>query len=224
MDAPATRLQQAIAADDAASALQLIDADPALLDTPLGGGATPILLAMYMGKRGLALALADHGRLPTAPEAAALGDSAGLMGMLSVDPAQAQDRSPDGFPALGLAVFFGHLHCAALLLGAGADPDAAAENPMRVTPLHAACARDDEQLACALARLLLAFGANPNVHQQAGWTPLHAAAHRDQARLVRVLLDGGADRTLRNDDGVDAAALAQAEARAQAAAALASRA
>ncbi|GMU43197.1 MAG: ankyrin repeat domain-containing protein [Xanthomonadales bacterium] len=206
-------LQQAITADDVARALELVDADPALLDTPLDGGATPILLALYLGKCGLALALAAHARLPTAPEAAALGDSAALLGLLSVDPAQAQARSPDGFPALALAVFFGHLHCAALLLGAGADPDAPAHNPMRVTPLHAACARDDEELACALARVLLAFAANPNVRQQAGWTPLHAAVHRDHARLVDVLLTSGADPGLRNDAGADALELARAEGR-----------
>jgi len=117
-------------------------------------------------------------------------------------------------------VFFGQLHCAALLLGAGADPDAVAESPMRVTPLHAACARDDEALACALVRLLMAFGANPNVHQQAGWTPLHAAAHRDQARLVDVLLGAGADPSLCNEEGVDAAALARKEGKPAALAAL----
>jgi len=68
--------------------------------------------------------------------------------------------------------------------------------------------------------LLLAFGANPNARQQAGWTPLHAAAHRDQARLIRLLRNGGADALLCNDAGVDPASLAASEGRHAALAAL----
>ncbi len=216
----ALRLQQAIAADDAGAAGALVDGDPALLDRGIAGGASAILLALYMGKRDLAQAFAQRKHALAVTEAAALGRSDSLLASLAADPAAANARSGDGFPALGLAVFFGHLQCAALLLGAGADADAAASNPMRVAPIHSACARSDEAQACALAQLLLAFGANPDARQQAGWTPLHAAAHRDQARLIRLLRDAGADASLCNDAGVDPVALAASEGRHAALAAL----
>lgn len=216
----AQRLQQAIAADDAEAAGALVDSDPALLDRDIAGGASAILLALYMGKRDLAAALARRKRMLALVEAAALGRSDCLLAALAANPEAANARSGDGFPALGLAVFFGHLRCAAQLLGAGADANAAATNPMRVAPIHSACARSDEAQACALARLLLAFDANPNARQQAGWTPLHAAAHRDQARLIRLLRDAGADVSLCNDAGVDPVALAASEGRLAALAAL----
>lgn len=214
------RLQQAIAADDCATACALVDAEPSLLEVAIAGGASAILLSLYMGKADLADALARRKRMLAITEAAALGRSDALLAALTSDPAAANARSGDGFPALGLAVFFGQLRCAALLLGAGADADAAAANPMRVAPIHSACARSDEAQACALAQLLLAFGADPNARQQAGWTPLHAAAHRDQARLIRLLRDAGADASLRNDAGVDPVALAASEGRHAALAAL----
>ncbi len=216
----AQRLQQSIAADDRATACALVDADPGLLDGEIAGGASAILLALYMGKRELAQDFAQRKPRLAITEAAALGHGDALLAALAADPAVANTRSGDGFPALGLAVFFGHLKCAALLLGAGADANTAAANPMRVAPIHSACARSDEAQACALAQLLIAFGADPNLQQQAGWTPLHAAAHRDQARLIRLLRAAGGDPSLRNDTGVDPVALATSEGRHAALAAL----
>lgn len=213
-------LQQAIAADDLAAALALIDADASLFDAPLANGAGPILLAMYTGKRALAAALAQRKSALAVTEAAAMGDVKSLMESLARDSTHAQARSGDGFPALGLAVFFGQVRCAALLLGAGADPDAAANNPMRVAPIHAACAQSDEALACRLVRLLLAFAVDLDARQQAGWTALHAAAHRDYADLVALLRSAGADPQLRNDAGVDALDIARSEGKQAALAAL----
>ncbi len=213
-------LHQAIAADDLAAAIALVDADPALIDAPLAGGAGPILLAMYLGKRALAAALAQRKPMLAATEAAALGDVGAIQAILAIDPNQAQARSGDGFPALGLAVFFGQVRAAALLLAAGADPDKAADNRMQVAPIHSACAQADEKLACRLVHLLLAFAVDVDARQQAGWTALHAAAHRDHAELVALLLGAGANRQLRNDAGVDAIDIARNEGREAALAAL----
>ena len=45
--------------------------------------------------------------------------------------------------------------------------------------------------------LLLAFGADPNGRGINDYTPLHMAVAERQAAIVRILLDGGADRELR---------------------------
>ena len=220
MGNPQEMLQQAIAADDLAAATALVDADAALLDAPLANGAGPVLLAMYMGKRALAAALAQRKPTLAITEAAALGDVKSLLAALARDASQAQARSGDGFPVLGLAVFFGQVRCAALLLAAGADPDTAADNSMRVAPIHSACAQSDEALACRLVHLLLAFAVDLDARQQGGWTALHSAAHRDYAELITLLRGAGADPQLRNDSGIDAVDIARCEGRTAALAAL----
>ena len=121
---------------------------------------------------------------------------------------------------LGLAVFLGQFECAALLLGTGPKVDVASSNSMRVAPMHAAAAQADQQLAVRLMCLLLAFGADPNAKQRAGWTALHSAAHRDYADLLTPLISAGADPELRNDDCRSALGLALAQIKYRAIAAL----
>lgn len=213
-------LLAAIVADDLPRTRALLDLDPALAGASTPTGVSLILWALYQGKREVAALLAERRSELDVFEATVLGRLTQLQHLLAADPVRAQAIAADGFPAIGLAVFFGQLKCAAALLAGGADANRAADNPMRVAPLHAACAQADEALACKLVHLLLAFDANPNVHQQSGWTPLHAAAHRNHARLVALLRSGGADPSLRNDAGLSAIDLARNEGKAAALAAL----
>jgi ankyrin repeat protein len=75
-----------------------------------------------------------------------------------------------------------------VLLDAGADPSAVAENPMRVQPLHsAASARNLDG-----ARLLLAAGADPNAGQQGGFLPLDAAVQNGDEAMQELLRAHGA--------------------------------
>ena len=46
-------------------------------------------------------------------------------------------------------------------------------------------------------RLVLDCGADPNVRNNGGWTPLHGAAFRCRIDMARVLLDHGADLTIK---------------------------
>jgi uncharacterized protein len=140
-------------------------------------------------------------------EAAAVGRLPRLRELLAREPALANAWAADGFFPLGLACFFRQPEAARLLLEAGADPRAAARNPMRVTALHAvAAARLTE-----VARLLLDRGAEIDARQQAGYTALHAAAQHGDTELVELLLARGADPALRSDDGLDAAGHARAK-------------
>lgn len=222
MSAALDTLLAAISTRDSTQTLALLDADPVLADARTPQGVSLVLWALYHGMHELAQAIAARKSSLDLFEAAASGRLESLQRLLLADPQSANAQAADGFGALGLAVFFGQLPCAAVLLAAGADANRAAANPMRVAPIHSACAQSDEVLACRLAHLLLAFGADPNARQQSGWTPLHAAAHRNQALLIRLLRLGGADPQLTHDAGLSAIDLARSEGKAEALAALTS--
>ncbi len=216
MSDPQTFFFEALGRGDQAAAELQLDADPGLLKSVDAQGVSPIVFACYRGQMATAEWLAERkGELDLA-EALVLGRRGVVLARLAADPMAARGHSADGFSMLGLAVFFGRFDCAALLLGAGADVDAAATNPMRVAPVHAASAQADEERALRLMHLLLAFGANLNAAQAGGWTALHSAAHRDYPSLAALLLGAGADPAARSDDGRTALEMARAENRSRA--------
>ena len=146
----------------------------------------------------------ERGRAIDLFEANAAGDAPAVRAFLAADPGAAKAFSPDGFPVLGLAVFFGHATLADLFLAAGADPSAPSTNAMCVAPLHSATSRGD----AAMVRKLLEKGADPNAKQQGGWTALHNAASQGNVEVVRLLRSNGADVAARTDEGKTAADLA----------------
>jgi ankyrin repeat protein len=194
----------AIQAGDAARVAQLLDENPALLRTA-ENDVTPLLLAIYHGKRDIAQLLVERGAPVSFGEACALGDEHRVKELLAADPSLLRSRTADGFPGHSMAIFFGHGPLARWLIEQGADVNAAAENAQRVTPLHAAAAvRDRETL-----RLLLERGADPNVKQQLDYTPLHGAASRGDVEMAELLLANGAQRDARASDGMTPAEVAR---------------
>lgn len=71
-------------------------------------------------------------------------------------------------------------------------------NKLGETVLHAATVK------CQLDRVkkLLEAGANPNVHDNAGWTPLHEACGHGNLELVHLLIAHGAQVNVATGDGV----------------------
>ena len=117
---------------------------------PAPGAPSDVLMAIYMGDRDKAVALAAAVTL-TLPELAALGDVGPLAARLQRGGADVQERSPDGWTALHLAGFVGAAGAAVLLLRAGADTSARAHNTQGNTALHAAIAgRCDHTCIAAL--------------------------------------------------------------------------
>jgi uncharacterized protein len=189
-------LVDAVKAGDAARVARLLDSDPSLLSAS-ERGTSAILLAMYHGHPEVARMFVDRGAKLTIHEAAAVGDSLAVHSLLQADPSLLDRCGDDGFQPLGLAIFFRHPHIARMLIEAGADVSAPAQNAMHVAPLHAAAAVCDRDSI----ELLLARGADPNTRQQSDYTPLHALAGRGDIESAKLLVARGADRKAKTSDG-----------------------
>jgi uncharacterized protein len=190
-------LFDAIKRNDAAAVAALLDEDPALLDSS-ANDITPVLFAVYHGHAELAELFTARGAQLSAAELAALGDRRALDGDVNA-------YSKDGFPLLGLAIFFRRPALARELIERGADVNARARNQAQVMPVHAAAAQGDRETMA----LLLDRGADVNARQQLGFTPLHSAGSTGDVAMAELLLARGADPRAESDDGKTPAEVAE---------------
>ena len=198
----ATRMIDAVKAGDADALRSILESAPDAATARAEGGDSPLMLALYLGRRELAEVMMAHGRQPDAAECAALGNVDRLRAALDAEPDLATRLTHDGWTLLHLAAFFGHVDAMRLLLERGADPKALSTNTLRNTPLHAGMAGPN---ALGAARVLLDAGVDVNARQHGGYTALHAAAQHGRMDLVDLLLAAGADAGVAADDGRRAA-------------------
>ena len=196
-------LWEAVKAGRVDEAVRLASTDPALLRIRDANGASPILVAIYNQKLDVANALAPLTALDLY-EASAMGKVDRIREILRDDPASVSTHAPDGFTPVALAAFFGHLEAVRMLIAAGADVNAAANNALQVRALHAAVAGRNLDIV----RAVLAAGADPNAPQQAGFRPIHEAGVSANRELAELLVQHGADPSLTNDAGRSAIDLA----------------
>jgi uncharacterized protein len=102
-------------------------------------------------------------------------------------------RDCAGQTPLDIAVLRGKPTAAALLINAGADPNA--RGPDGATYLHIAIGRSD------MVKFLLAKGGDVRAKDRYGSTPLHGAAERGRVDTVRALVTRGADSSARDSRG-----------------------
>ncbi len=183
--------------------LQSLNADPALATATSMLGAQPIHAAHFAGHRHIVDLLVSRGVEIDFFLAAELGT------LTHVEPAQAQAFSPAGSTALHRACYWGQTAVARLLLESGADANAVTRDSfLQIAPLGCAVATpdvpnpsDSEDVVLELVALLISYGADLNARRRDGLTALHSAAWRGHRRVIRMLLDHGADAALRGYDG-----------------------
>jgi ankyrin repeat protein len=198
-------LLDAIAAGDLIEVRALLAANPKAASTRGSDGVSAVLRCLYEGRLDLADAVLAAGPEVDLFDAAGLGDISALATLLAAG-ADVTAYAGDGFTALHLAAFFDAPYSAALLLRAGAGPEATADNATRVRPLHSALAGR----SVSVVSMLLAAGVDPDPVQQGGFTPLMAAAMHGDGELTDLLLACGADSRRASDDGRTAADMAAA--------------
>jgi ankyrin repeat protein len=170
-------LQISVVRNDEPMVRLLLDHGARVNAKALPSGMTALMFAARMQREGLAQLLIEHG-------------------------ADVRLRDAEDHDALQAAVLGGSLTCIAVLVRAGADPNAPSSQP----PLHlvAALGRRSD-LVSALVKL----GADVNLQDaQHGRSPLQIATERRDRRTVQALPEQGADPNL----GGATSALARAKA------------
>ena len=97
-----------------------------------------------------------------------------------------------------------------LLLSRGADPTI--NTTLNVTPLQVAAGISwvegitfewSEEANIEAVKLLLELGIDPNIQADTGRTALHGAAHKGRSEVVQILVDHGADLSVRDYGNTD---------------------
>ena len=158
------------------------------LDVRGDDGLLPAMHALYRGDGEGVVRLRPADRELTAAEAAAFGRIDRLRALLDENAERVNERSPDGFTPLHLALFGGSEAATRLLIERGADLEAPSTASFaKVRPLGtAAFAR-----SVPLATLLLDAGADPNGAGEGGALPLDAAVQNDDRELIDLLTARG---------------------------------
>lgn len=193
-------------AGDAGQVSALLDDDPSLANVANDAGETPLIVAIYAGARDVVSMLLARGAAANLFESAAMGEAPTIQAMLTANPALVNSYSYDGWTALHLAAHFGQTEAARALMEHGADIALRSRNPLDNMPLHAAVAGGEH---VELVQLLLHHGADPNATQHGGYTPLHETAQNGFFTVTRLLLESGADASIRTSDGKTARQLAE---------------
>jgi len=199
---------------DAKAVGDLLAANPDLANAWDEKGNSPLLMATYSGKQDIVGLLLERGARASLFEACALGLVADVRRHLRENPGAVGQWAHDGWPPLHLAAYFGQRETAEVLLDAGADVLAVARNAEANLAINAAAAGPRADRRPEIVRLLITRGCPVDGRgSPAGHTPLHEAAFNGDLALVRLLLDRGADRSVRTAEGETALDIAVKHAR-----------
>jgi uncharacterized protein len=197
-EAMSQHLLNMIRRGQAAEIAALVAETPAAARSRDAQGVSMLMWSIYSRQPEITKCLHAAARELDVFEAAALGDCARLQEIVAGDAMQVWAISADGWAPLHLAAAFAGPDTVRLLLEHGAHTHQISHNPQRNQPLHAAIALGDSQETILL---LLEAGADVNATQAGGFAPLHQAAAAGKRELVAVLLENGARRDTRCDQG-----------------------
>jgi ankyrin repeat protein len=175
-------LKAAMEQEDVDQIQQRVRRNPALVNTQDKNGRTPLHFATWEEN-------ADFARFL-------------LNNHATVDVRDKWGRTPLSVAIYEEPLVFNHVPTVSLLLGHGADVNARDDSGN--TPLHLATF-----LGTEVVPLLLEQGADVKAVNDAGETPLHKAVRYPEYESVRELLRHGADKSIRNAEGLTPVQIAE---------------
>ncbi|QBQ41610.1 ankyrin repeat domain-containing protein [Sphingobacterium psychroaquaticum] len=178
---------------------------PELLREKTSHDISPLLLACYYHKEQVIKTILNHLTTITVHEACAIGLTQQVELMVQQKPDVIDELSSHGFTPLGIATHFGQEQVVRLLLAKHADPNISSQNGYHVYPLHTAITGKFD----TISKMLVEGGAAVNVVQSSRITPLHLAAQQGNIEMIILLLENGADISIKTDTGLYASDLAQ---------------
>jgi ankyrin repeat protein len=200
---------EAIKVNNLEKVTELISKDSELVNASNSKGETAILMAAYYRTNKIKELLINNGAELNIFEASAIGNTTRVKELLNHSPELIQSFSADGFTLLGLASHFGNEGTVKLLLEYGADVNARSKDGnLNNMALHAAIAGNYEHIVMTLIRSGADINARCEGKWRPGFTPLHVAGYFGRESMIKVLLNHDADRTIVNDNGETAYALA----------------
>jgi ankyrin repeat protein len=160
-------------------------------------GRLPLHDCFELNHDDFAKILLDAGAVPDVCAAAAYGMHDQLQEILKSDPGNANDLTTGNSP-LGWAAFGHQPKSATILFQHGALADRPPYDSYAWGPAAMVASTD-------VARVLLEHGASPNWQNEGDNSPIHCVITSrivlDPAKFIQVLLDFGADASLRNREG-----------------------
>ena len=202
-----TDLQEAIQNGQLERVKDILQSQPELVEAETEQGVPLTLWAAYYRQPAVFQYLIEKKPSLSFFEVIAAGKLEKVQAALQKNAQYLNAFSSDGFTGLTLACYFNQEAVAEFLIDRGADVNLASNNHMRVAPLHSAIAVQN----VSLVGKLLAKGAEVNKTQTAGVNALHSAAHRGQVEMIKLLLQYGADPSLKTEDGKTALDFAKAD-------------
>jgi len=204
-----TPLHSAVKAN-AIECVQLLLAEGAEINPEESEGISPLHIAAEMGHLQCMNILLNIGCDPsvtlpdtrnTALHVAAEGGCSECISLLLNKGAFADARNYKGQTALHFAAHAQSLECVEMLLSKGSCNPNCEDNDKR-TPLHTAVGRALN--SCEITELLIKYGACVNGGDIFGYTPLHVAALNENTQCVQILINNGADVSVKTKGGSSA--------------------
>ena len=194
------KLLELLGKRDADKIIQLLKAQPELLDQTDKTGASGFLQVLYHRIPEVVEVATSLKKAFRFDEAIAIGRLDQVKTAIKANEELVSNFLDDGFTPIGLATFFRQTAVAEYLFECGADPSTCADNPMKVNAMHAAAATG----SFALMELFVSNGYDSNVPQMNNITPVQSAAYRGDLEMVKLLVRHGADPKIASVDGIDA--------------------
>ena len=208
---------QAVTKGDIQVLEKMLNENPALLYARDAQGQSVYLIAAYAGQSAVMSLLESKGLALDIYEAAASHKVERMVELLRQAPGLVKMPNPAGDTLLHVAALCGRSAAIDNCIVYG--PDFAMRNPKRknATAAHLGLQCPDQTAAEAMAFAMIGNGLDPNLATADGDTILHSAAHTGYPRVIRLLLQKGADPGARNAAGQTAMDIARAAGKSEAA-------